>query len=256
MGELRAYLEFGVGAHVDDAVVAWVFDLDLWGVCGQGTSGASALDALARAASDVRGTVPLRVVERIHGDEQAFARDHRPAADSQRARTLEILAQARQQTLALIAACPDPVLDWDDPGRVLPPWASWRTLRGMAWHVADTESRYYLPGLGLPTRPREDDLLEELRRSGEQVRAVVATVAPGLVREAPGQVWTTTKLLRRLAWHERSELRTMRQLAERAHQQLGRLINAHSDVTLKAITYNHELERPSTSVQDPTGMTR
>jgi hypothetical protein len=221
MRELWAYVESGVGAHVDDAVVAWAFDLDLWGVCGQGTSETSALEALVRAASDVRGTVPLQVVERIHGDEQAFARDHRPAADSERARTLDILAEARRETLALIAACPDLVLDWDDPGRVLPPWASWRTLRGMAWHVADTESRYYLPGLGLPARPRAGDLLEELRRSGAHVRAVVATVAPSLVREVPGQVWTTTKLLRRLAWHERSELRTMRQLAERARQQQG-----------------------------------
>lgn len=73
----------------------------------------------------------------------------------------------------------------------------------------------------MPARPRESDLLEELRRPGEHVRAVVATVAPGLVREAAGEVWTTTKLLRRLAWHERSELRTLRQLAELGHQQLG-----------------------------------
>lgn len=220
MGELRAYVEFGVGAHVDDAVVAWVFDLDLWGVCGQGTSEASALDALARTASEVRGTVPLRVVERIHGDEQAFARDHRPAADSERARTLEILAEARRETLALIAGCSDPVLDWHDPERVLPAWASWRSLRGMAWHVADTESRYYLPGLGLPARPREGDLWEELLRSGEHVRAVVASVASDLVWEAPSQVWTTTKLLRRLAWHERGELVVMRRLTERARRYL------------------------------------
>jgi hypothetical protein len=141
MGELQAYLESGVGAHVDDAVVAWVFDLDLWGLCGQGTTEASALDALARAASDVRGPVALRVVERIHGDERAFARDRQPAAEGERARTLEVLAEARRETLALIAACPDPVLDWDDPERVLPPWAIWRTLRGRGWHGADTESR-------------------------------------------------------------------------------------------------------------------
>jgi hypothetical protein len=32
------------------------------------------------------------------------------------------------------------------------------------------------------------------------------------VVEADGEVWTTTKLLRRLAWHERSELRVMREL--------------------------------------------
>jgi hypothetical protein len=90
----------------------------------------------------------------------------------------------------------------------------------MAWHVADTESRYYLPALGLPTRPREADLLEELRRSGAHVRAAVTAAAPALVRRSRGEVWTTTKLLRRLAWHERGELVVMRRLAERARQHL------------------------------------
>jgi hypothetical protein len=36
MRQLDAYVEVGVGAHVDNAVVAWAFDLDLWGTCGQG----------------------------------------------------------------------------------------------------------------------------------------------------------------------------------------------------------------------------
>jgi hypothetical protein len=103
---------------------------------------------------------------------------------------------------------------------VLPPWASWRTLRQMAWHVADTESRYYLPRLGLAGRPREADLLGELQRSAEHVRAAVSSVAPTRLRRSGGEVWTTTKLLRRLAWHERGELVVMRQLAERVRQHL------------------------------------
>jgi hypothetical protein len=76
----------------------------------------------------------------------------------------------------------------------------------MAWHVADTESRYYLPRLGLPSRPREADLLPELQRSAAHVHAAVRRVAPALLRRSDGEVWTTTKLLRRLAWHERGEL--------------------------------------------------
>jgi hypothetical protein len=52
---LDAYLETGVGAHVDDAVVAWAFDLDLWGTCGQGLHEADALAALERAAAHARG---------------------------------------------------------------------------------------------------------------------------------------------------------------------------------------------------------
>jgi hypothetical protein len=112
------------------------------------------------------------------------------------------------------------VLDWDDPQRVLPPWAWWRTLRQMAWHVADTESRYYLPRLGLPSRRREADLLQELQRSAAHVHAAVQGVPAALLRRSDGEVWTTTKLLRRLAWHERGELEVMRRLAERARQHL------------------------------------
>ncbi len=218
MQHLSAYVEVGVGAHVDNAVVAWAFDLDLWGVCGQGLQETSALEALTRVAARTRGAPQqVAVVERIHGDEQAFRRDHQPVTSSERTQTLVILSAVREQTLALIAACPDLVLDWDDPKRVLPPWATWRTLRQMAWHVADTESRYYLPALGLPSRPREGDLLQELRRSAAHVQAAVSSVAPTLVvARSEGEVWTTTKLLRRLAWHERGELVVMRRLAERA----------------------------------------
>ncbi len=219
--QLDAYLEVGVGAHVDNAVVAWAFDLDLWGTCGQGLQETAALQALAHAAAHARGSAQyVVVVERIHGDEQAFGRDHQPATASERAQTLAILSAARQQTLTLISACPDPVLDWDDPQRVLPPWASWRTLRQLAWHVADTESRYYLPRLGLPSRPREVDLLQDLQRSAAHVQAAVSSVAPALLRRSDGEVWTTIKLLRRLAWHERGELVVMRRLAERARQHL------------------------------------
>ncbi len=217
MQHLSAYVEVGVGAHVDNAVVAWAFDLDLWGTCGQGLQEAAAVEALTQVAARTRGAPQqAAVVERIHGDEQAFRRDHQPATSSERTQTLVILRAAREETLALIAACPDPVLDWDDPQRVLPPWATWRTLRQMAWHVADTESRYYLPRLGLPSRPRQGDLLGELRRSAAHVRAAVSSVAPALLRRSRGEVWTTTKLLRRLAWHERGELVVMRRLAERA----------------------------------------
>jgi hypothetical protein len=191
------------------------------GTCGQGLQEAAALQALAQAAGHARGAAQqLTVVERIEGDEQAFHRDHQPATASERTRTLEILSAARERTLALIAACSDAVLDWDDPERVLPAWATWRTLRQMAWHLADTESRYYLPALGLPARARAGDLLEELQRSAEHVRTTVASMAPSLVRRSGGEVWTTTKLLRRLAWHERGELVVMRRLAEQAHQRL------------------------------------
>ena len=105
-------------------------------------------------------------------------------------------------------------LDNDDPDRTLPGFAHWRTLRQMAWHLADTESRYYLPAVGLPWRMPASDLLQELVESGDHVRRQLAKVPGHLVVEG-GEVWTTVKLMRRLAWHERSELETMQVMLSR-----------------------------------------
>jgi hypothetical protein len=53
----------------------------------------------------------------------------------------------------------------------------------------------------------------ELGRSAEQVRHVLDTPpANPLVRREQGEVWTTVKLLRRLAWHERGELEVLTRL--------------------------------------------
>jgi hypothetical protein len=41
------------------------------------------------------------------------------------------------------------------------------------------------------------------------------------VVEQNGEVWTTVKLLRRLAWHERAEQPVMAQLADRARRVLS-----------------------------------
>jgi len=125
-------------------------------------------------------------------------------------------AAARDDTVALVTSCSPEVLDYDDAARVLPSWARWRTLRQMAWHLADTESRYYLPCLGLPYREPEPDLLAELAASAEHVRAWVRRMDADLVCRHRHETWTTAKVLRRLAWHERSELVTMHRLAARA----------------------------------------
>jgi hypothetical protein len=210
---IAAYVEADARMAADHVTVAWTFDLDLWGRCGQGLDEGSALAALA---TEVGVGVRLDVVERVTGDEQAFRRDGRPADDDERAATLAILADARRETLALVTGSPPEVLDFDDPERMLPAWARWRTLRQMAWHVVNTESRYYLPSVGLPARPAEPDLVAELHASAEHVRAAVATMPSDLVNHHGGEVWTTTKLLRRLAWHERAELDPMRHLARRA----------------------------------------
>jgi hypothetical protein len=204
------YVETDVAMADDHMTAAWVFDVDLWGRCGQGHDEDGALRALIAA---IGGPVRPIVVERIHGDEQAFQRDFQPATDAERGATSAVLAAVRRETIALVTASPPEVLDFDDPTRTLPSWATWRTLRQMAWHVVDTESRYYLPSLGLPSRAAEPDLVAELNDSTAHVQAVVSTVPAALVNRGGGEVWTTTKVLRRLAWHERSELDTMRRLA-------------------------------------------
>jgi hypothetical protein len=140
----------------DRAAAAWAFELDLWGHCGQGPDEEDALRALCHDLGT--GVKPI-VVERISGDEQAFLRDLQPAEDAEREITLAILAGVREETVALVTSSGAAVLDFDDPTRTMPTWARWRTLRQMAWHVADTESRYYLPALGLPGigRARSDN---------------------------------------------------------------------------------------------------
>lgn len=213
MRTVRTYVETGVAMAYERAAAAWVFDPDVWGRVGQGLEESSAVAALRAEIENACGhDLTLVVVERAYGDEQVFDRDRAAATHAEIAATLGVLTAARHETLALIRGCPDHVLDRDDPDRTLPSWARWRTLRQLAWHIADTESRYYLPSLGLPARIRGDDLVAELVDSAAHVREHVLSMDRDRVVEADGEVWTTTKLLRRLAWHERSELRVMREL--------------------------------------------
>lgn len=207
------HVEEGVGGHIDNATQAWIFVVDYWGYCGQGDDEASALAALKHKLE--RSSPELRVVERVYGDERVFSRDRLPATDQEREATARILMPTRSETIALLESATDAELDFDDPDRALPSWATWRTLRQMGWHIADTESRYYLPSLGVPSSPPADDLIEELRQSlGHTLNAIGALPADKYV-DTGDEEWTTTKLLRRLAWHERSELVAMRELLAR-----------------------------------------
>lgn len=205
---IKAYVESGAGLAQENWTGAWTFDLALWGVCGQGADEHAALEDLQRQAGR---SMELVVEERIHGDELAFGRDRIPCTDAERQRTLEVLATVRPQNIALVRSLPDEVLDWDDPERTLPTFASWRTIRQVAWHIVDTESRYYLPGCGLGDRAPEGDLIEELAVSHDHVRQVVTDMPAD---QACGD-WTAVKLLRRLAWHEPGELVVMHEIAAR-----------------------------------------
>lgn len=211
-----AYVELDVAMAGEAGAAAWAFDLDAWGVCGQGATEAEALAALLEAT----GADSLVVAERIVGDEQAFQADHTPVTAEHRRRTETILRTARAETVALIVGASAAERAWADPGRQLPSWARWHTLEQMAWHVADTESRYYLPSLGLGYRPACAGLVEELHTSLDHVVRIVQCMPSALARRSDGGAWTSMKVLRRLAWHERSELVVMRRLAHSAREAL------------------------------------
>ncbi len=212
--QLAVHLEREAGVHIDRATVAWCFDLDHWGRRGLGHDEPSALAALAREIGVVASG--FEVVERIVGDEHAFQRDRLPATEAETARTVEILRSVRPRTIRMVDSATPVELDWRDPERRLPSWARWHSLRQMAWHLADTESRYYLPSLGERPLPRGGDLLTELAVSHRHVLATIAALPPDRIVRRDGEEWTTVKLLRRLAWHERGELRVMARLLRRA----------------------------------------
>ena len=213
---VSAYLENDVGMAEDHGSAAWLFDLDFWGRCGQGHDERSALLSLRGAVIGV----DIVVGERVEGDEQAFARDRVPCTAEEREATLGILGEVRPQMIALLRSCSPAELDWEDTERVLPSFARWRTLRQIAWHIADTESRYYLPRLGLGTRQRADSLFVELEASAGHVRGVVENMPRDAFVEVDHEIWTSVKVLRRLAWNERGELVVMRAMLAKARSRL------------------------------------
>lgn len=103
----------------------------------------------------------------------------------------------------------------------MPSWATWRSLRQMAWHIADTESRYYLASLRVSPPERSADLITELRQSHEHVQHSLTVLTHDLVVEEGGEVWSTTKVLRRLAWHERAGVDAMNRFHSRARRAVG-----------------------------------
>jgi len=215
MRVVRAYVESGVSMAYDVGSAAWVFDVDVWGTCGQGTDEGAALRHLSRLLGR---SARIQVVELIRGDEQAFERDRVPCLDSELERTLAILRRARAQTVELLRSVPPAELDSDSLQRELPAFARWRTLRQMAWHIVDTESRYYLPAAGLAAKPPHNDLFTELAESAAHVREQLRAMPADLHVEQHGEVWTAVKLLRRLAWHERGELAVMRTMRDKLHE--------------------------------------
>lgn len=199
---LKVYIDAGDGMASRGEVAIWGFDLDVWGECAQAADETAALQKYAARV----GRDDLAVTERIVGPRQVFDRDFVPATDDEIDATIRILRQQRVVTVDLIQrADAAGALDADDPSVVQPAWMPWRTPRAIARHLVEDASSGYLKRLGLPTRTAIEDLTEDLKASAAHMEKVLREMPHDLVSEYKGEVWTSVKLLRRQAWHERVE---------------------------------------------------
>lgn len=226
----------GPGHHLSVRVVldgstATVVDVEHWSLSASGPDPSAALESLHSRAherfaafhrlhgSDCGPVDDIDVIERHETgvEEWTFASDEAPATEEVRHRTLQLHRWAREDLIAMVVGATEEELDWDDQDRTLPSWAWWRTARGLAWHCAITETRYYLDRLGVAPPPEFASLttpfpiphtrrlLDLLSLSAEHVQREVGTIAPDIAVEVNGERWTTRKALRRLAGHEREE---------------------------------------------------
>ena len=236
------------GVDVGDAggVEAAALDIEHWGLDAYGRDETDALEQLTSVAhsrftafleahgDSCRASDEVTVVShQTHlNEEGAYDFERESARVDERARTLELHGWARADLLKMLRDAAEEELDWADPDRELPSWAWWDTPRKMAWHCAITETRYYLGRLGIAppdpfaalTRPlpapSTSDLLELLFISQEHVRLWVERLPDCLVVETEDEVWTTRKVLRRLAGHERDENHVTASLLAKARRAL------------------------------------
>jgi len=166
----------------------------------------------------------VRVTERLTGRDFVFQEDLAPTTDAQITRTLQILDEQRARTLALLDSASDDDLDRRDDAVRQPSWMSWRTPRGILHHIADTEARAYPRWCGLPQLGQVDGLRAELEASADHIKRIIKEMPRSFTTEHRGETWTSVKLLRRLAWHERIELIFLaRRLDPTAHRErMGR----------------------------------
>lgn len=203
LGVMDVAVDAGPAMTALGEVAAWSFDLEHWGECGQGVTEDAALANLARRT----GGTELRVVDRIQAHEsgQVFAADLRPATEDQILTTADILRRQRARTIELVARATIEQLEAVNADVVQPGWMRWRTASAIAWHIADTESRHYLHLIGAGERAAATELLRELEESGAWIIERLRSMPHAAAERHGSEVWTSVKVLRRLAWHERVE---------------------------------------------------
>ncbi|MFD1713732.1 DinB family protein [Amnibacterium flavum] len=200
---MRAYVE----VHTDEtggmSSRAWTFDLGFWGTARTAETAVGALAMLQRST----GAPTIELEEQVDDFDPSFARDLEPATPGERATTMEILERARARTLELVENA-----EWwqlSRPSNEVPDIdpLGYASAGDLVRAFADKESRVYLPALGFEPREPLPDLVDELEASHEHVMRVVASLPDVLISVTPdGGEWTSVKLLRMLAWHERAHL--------------------------------------------------
>lgn len=200
---MDVYVDAGPGMSALGEVAAWSFDIAHWGECGQGADEQTAMSNLARRTNHTY----LTIIDRIHpmAAAQVFGADMASATEEQVAVTAAIVEVERARTIDLVSRASRGQLMSENNDVQQPAWMRWRTAEAIAWHIADTESRHYVKLLGCGYRPPENELLDELNASANWIQQQLRELPRSAETEVRGETWTTTTLLRRLAWHERVE---------------------------------------------------
>ncbi len=154
----------------------------------------------------------VEVAGRVSGNEILFDWDYQPVSPSLIDETIELLHATRTDLLRLVAELPENVLDWNPPYHRFSSWANWRTIREILVHIANVETHYYLPNIGIrPTIspadsevPWEHILLRHRTVTIEALQKLKAEQDFSRVHffDVHGG-WSLGKVLRRLIWHER-----------------------------------------------------
>jgi len=163
----------------------------------------------------------VEVAGRVAGNEVLFGTDRDPATPAEIDSTLRLLACSRADLLGSLEALPRDAFDWDPPYAHFEAWASWRTIRQILAHIANTETRYYLPTIGHETRlapaSGEGDWRAYLAAHRAETSACLELLrdSPDLLRlrEEPDDQWSVRKVLRRLVWHELMHWKSIRRIA-------------------------------------------
>lgn len=182
---------------------------------------------LKRHRSDIEsGSLErMEIVEEVAGDEPLFSEDLAPATHEEISSCIEFLGFSRSDLFHTVEDLSDSVLNWELPGRDLPEWAWWRTIRLILKHIAFVELGYYLPVITQPMITPEylsdAGWCRQLSLSRRETIRCLENLksAEDLVRLSRAEEeWTLRKVLRRLVWHEIVHWKSIKRIIREYHQ--------------------------------------